>query len=157
METAVMILQSEHLRRSAENVPIAELEIWDIKNGVLPLKTALRMEIIVFQDQKGNTKILKNKYGKTGTLLNHNILTSAGWGFGAGGNAYRKLGQTITLQQGPQYTVQTAMTGEPVLQVGTLLICQEGHKEPLEIIATLEELQAFFKPEDFIIHDNYLN
>ena len=152
-----MILSTEHLRSNAQDVPITEVEMWDFNNHILPLKVVLNMEIIVFQDQRGNVKLMKNKYGVAGTLLSNDVLLSEGWSFDPTTNSYRKPNHTIDLQQGPRHDLRAAMTGEPVLQLNTLLVCQEGHTEPIKAIATLEELRDFFNPEDFIIHDNYLN
>lgn len=157
VQNALMLLTSEHLRSDAQNVPIVDLTVWDFKNTILPLKMALNTEIIVFQDGHGNAKILKNKHGVRGTLINNNLLSHEGWINHFGTNYFQKAGQTITLREGPRFNLRTVLTNEDVLQVSTLYLCQYGHTEPLKTVSTIEELRAFYNPEDFIIHDNYLS
>lgn len=157
MQNALMLVTSEHLRSNAQNIPITDLGVWDFKNTIIPLKVALNTEIIIYQDGRGNAKIMKNKHGLVGTLINNNLLSREGWNNHHGTNYFQKLGQTIKLREGPKFDLRTVMTSENVLPVSTLYICQDGHTEPLKTISTIEELRAFFNPEDFIIHDNHLN
>lgn len=157
MHNALMLLTSEHLRSNAQDVPIIDLTVWNFKNTVLPLKAALNTEIIVYQDGRGNAKILKNKHGLVGTLINNDLLSYEGWLNHYGTNYFQKTGQTIKLREGPRFNLRTVVTSEDVLQVSTLHLWQDGHTEPLKCISTIEDLRAFFNPDDFIIHDNYLN
>lgn len=157
MYEPVIILNSEHLGSKSQGISICDVEMWDIKNNILPLKTILNTEVIIYQDGNGDIKILKNFYGVTGTLLSNTILNQEGWYFNASQNHYQKKEQTITLKDGGKFFLTPASTSQPVLEVSTLFIHQKGHTTPLKRIATLDDLQDFFSPADFIIHDNYLN
>lgn len=155
MYEPVLFFNPEHLKEEAKSIHITKLDIWGIKNNILPLKTILNTEVIVFQDALGEIKIFKNYYGITGTLISNAILNLQGWFYNPQVDNYQKQGQVLVLQDAGKYNLIPAATSQPVLDISTVFIRQVGNTEPLMRISTFEDLEYFFNPEILTICDTY--